>query len=102
MARMSSKILRLPVPPHKARLAFQEEFCHRMSPCRRTEKFSHNTYDNVQPRLGLTYRINDPDSVHHTAAFLGRFYDNWAAVIGFPDPTSWSHGRMSPILPPVI
>jgi Carboxypeptidase regulatory-like domain/TonB dependent receptor len=43
-------------------------------------KIFHNTYDNVQPRLGLSYRINDKTVFH--AAF-GRFYDNWAAVIGF-------------------
>lgn len=43
-------------------------------------KIFHNTYDNVQPRLGLAYRIND-ETVFHAA--FGRFYDNWAAVIGF-------------------
>lgn len=43
-------------------------------------KIFHNTYDNVQPRLGLSYRIDDKTVFH--AAF-GRFYDNWAAVIGF-------------------
>ncbi|HEX4022673.1 MAG TPA: TonB-dependent receptor [Acidobacteriaceae bacterium] len=43
-------------------------------------KIFKNTYDNVQPRVGLAYRIND-NTVFRAA--YGRFYDNWAAVIGF-------------------
>jgi hypothetical protein len=39
-----------------------------------------NTYDNIQPRVGLAYRINDKTDFR---ASYGRFYDNWAAVIGF-------------------
>lgn len=39
-----------------------------------------NTYDNIQPRFGLAWRINDKTVLR---AAYGRFYDNWAAVIGF-------------------
>jgi len=39
-----------------------------------------NTYDNIQPRLGLAYRINDKTVFR---AGYGRFFDNWAAVVGF-------------------
>jgi outer membrane receptor protein involved in Fe transport len=39
-----------------------------------------NTYDNIQPRVGLAYRINDKTVFR---AGYGRFYDNWAAVVGF-------------------
>jgi outer membrane receptor protein involved in Fe transport len=39
-----------------------------------------NTYDNIQPRLGVAYRINDKTVFR---AGYGRFFDNWAAVVGF-------------------
>jgi hypothetical protein len=39
-----------------------------------------NTYDNIQPRVGVAYRINDK-TVFRSG--YGRFYDNWAAVVGF-------------------
>src|SRR6267378_4144546 len=40
----------------------------------------NNTYDNIQPRLGVAYRINDKTVFR---AGYGRFFDNWAAVVGF-------------------
>ena len=43
-------------------------------------KLMHNSYDNFQPRLGLAYRINDKTVFR---AGYGRFFDNWAAVVGF-------------------
>jgi hypothetical protein len=43
-------------------------------------KIMHNTYDNVQPRVGVAYRLNDKTVFR---AGYGRFFDNWAAVIGF-------------------
>lgn len=39
-----------------------------------------NTYDNIQPRVGIAYRINDKTVFR---AGYGRFFDNWAAVVGF-------------------
>jgi hypothetical protein len=36
----------------------------------------HNTYDNIQPRIGLAYRLNDKTVLR---ASFGKFYDNWAA-----------------------
>ena len=39
-----------------------------------------NTYDNFQPRLGAAYRIDDKTVFR---AGYGRFFDNWAAVVGF-------------------
>ncbi len=41
-------------------------------------KLIGNTYDNIQPRLGLAYRIGEKTVFR--AAF-GRYYDNWAAVV---------------------
>lgn len=41
-----------------------------------------NTYDNFQPRVGVAYRINDKTVFR---AGYGRFFDNWAAVIGFAE-----------------
>jgi hypothetical protein len=38
----------------------------------------HNTYDNIQPRVGLAYRFG-PTTV--LRASYGRFFDNWAAII---------------------
>lgn len=35
----------------------------------------HNTYDNIQPRLGLAYRLANKTVVR---ASFGRFFDNWA------------------------
>jgi hypothetical protein len=46
----------------------------------RNGRIIQNTYDNVQPRLGVAYRINDKTVFR---AGYGRFYDNWAAVVGF-------------------
>ncbi len=43
-------------------------------------KLMHNSYDNFQPRVGLAYRINDKTVFR---AGYGRFFDNWAAVVGF-------------------
>ncbi|HEV2233342.1 MAG TPA: carboxypeptidase-like regulatory domain-containing protein [Terriglobia bacterium] len=40
--------------------------------------FWHNSYDNIQPRLGIAYRLGDKTAVR---ASFGRFFDNWAAVI---------------------
>jgi hypothetical protein len=37
----------------------------------------HNSYDNWQPRLGLTYRIR-PNTVIRASA--SRFFENWAAI----------------------
>ncbi len=37
----------------------------------------HNTYDNIQPRIGLAYRLADKTVIR---ASFGRFFDNWAAV----------------------
>jgi outer membrane receptor protein involved in Fe transport len=39
-----------------------------------------NTYDNFQPRVGVAYRLNDKTVFR---GGYGRFYDNWAAVVGF-------------------
>jgi Carboxypeptidase regulatory-like domain/TonB dependent receptor len=39
-----------------------------------------NTYDNVQPRVGFAYRAGRSTVVRGS---YGRFYDNWAGVIGF-------------------
>ncbi len=40
--------------------------------------FWQSSYDNIQPRLGLAYRLRDK-TVLRTS--FGRFFDNWAAVI---------------------
>jgi Carboxypeptidase regulatory-like domain/TonB dependent receptor-like, beta-barrel len=37
----------------------------------------HNTYDNVQPRVGLAYRLGSRSVLR---ASYGRVYDNWSAV----------------------
>lgn len=39
--------------------------------------FWHNSYDNIQPRLGIAYRLSDKTALR---ASFGRFFDNWAAV----------------------
>jgi Carboxypeptidase regulatory-like domain/TonB-dependent Receptor Plug Domain/TonB dependent receptor len=36
----------------------------------------HNSYDNIQPRIGLAYRLNDKTALRGS---FGMFYDNWAA-----------------------
>lgn len=41
-------------------------------------RFWHNSYDNIQPRVGIAYRLT-PRTVLRGA--YGRFFDNWAAVI---------------------
>jgi outer membrane receptor protein involved in Fe transport len=41
-------------------------------------KFWPNAYDNIQPRVGLAYRLRNSTVLR---AGYGRFYDNWAAVI---------------------
>jgi hypothetical protein len=41
-------------------------------------KLIGNTYDNVQPRLGVAYRIGSRTVFR---AAYGRYFDNWAAVI---------------------
>jgi len=37
----------------------------------------HNTYDNIQPRFGLAYRLRQNTVIRAT---YGRFFDNWAAI----------------------
>src|SRR5205807_738530 len=37
-----------------------------------------NSYDNIQPRLGIAYRLTNK-TVLRTS--FGRFFDNWAAVL---------------------
>jgi hypothetical protein len=41
-------------------------------------RFWPNAYDNIQPRVGVAYRLGDK-TVFRGA--YGRFYDNWAAVL---------------------
>jgi hypothetical protein len=41
-------------------------------------KLIGNTYDNIQPRLGVAYRIGSRTVFR---AAYGRYFDNWAAVI---------------------
>ena len=38
----------------------------------------HNTYDNIQPRIGVAYRLNQRTVIRTS---FGRFFDNWAAVL---------------------
>lgn len=38
----------------------------------------HNTYDNIQPRVGFAYNIVPRTMIRGA---YGRFYDNWAAVL---------------------
>ena len=45
-----------------------------------TGKIFSNSYGNVQPRVGFAYRLGEKTSIRGA---YGRFYDNWAAVIGF-------------------
>jgi outer membrane receptor protein involved in Fe transport len=40
--------------------------------------FWHTQYDNIQPRIGLAYRLRDKTVIR---ASVGRFFDNWAAVL---------------------
>lgn len=40
--------------------------------------FWHTQYDNIQPRIGLAYRIGDKTVIR---ASVGRFFDNWASVL---------------------
>jgi len=40
-------------------------------------KLVRDNYDNIQPRLGMAYRLTDKMALR---AGYGRFYDNWAAV----------------------
>jgi hypothetical protein len=42
------------------------------------DHFWNTAYDNIQPRLGLAYRLKDKTVLR---ASYGRFFDNWAAVI---------------------
>jgi hypothetical protein len=41
-------------------------------------RFWHNSYDNIQPRVGIAYRITTKTVLRGA---YGRFYDNWAAVL---------------------
>jgi len=41
-------------------------------------RFWPNAYDNIQPRVGVAYRLRNSSVLR---AGYGRFYDNWAAVI---------------------
>jgi hypothetical protein len=43
-----------------------------------SEALLSNTYDNIQPRIGLAYRLSDKSVIR---ASYGRFFDNWAAVV---------------------
>ncbi|HEX4155033.1 MAG TPA: TonB-dependent receptor [Acidobacteriaceae bacterium] len=43
-------------------------------------KIFHTGYGDIEPRFGFAYRLNDKTSIRGA---YGRFYDNWAAVIGF-------------------
>lgn len=43
----------------------------------KNNRLIQNTYDNIQPRVGLAYRLNDRLVFR---AGYGRFFDNWAAV----------------------
>ncbi len=36
-----------------------------------------NTYDNIQPRMGIAYALNEKTAIH---ASYGIFFDNWAGV----------------------
>ena len=38
----------------------------------------HNSYDNIQPRMGIAYRLTNTTVVRTS---FGRFFDNWAAVL---------------------
>ena len=40
--------------------------------------FWNTAYDNIQPRLGLAYRLRDKTVLRSS---FGRFFDNWAAVL---------------------
>ena len=42
------------------------------------EKILHGSKDNIGPRIGLAYRVNDKMSVRGD---FGISYDNWAAII---------------------
>ena len=41
-------------------------------------RFWPNAYDNIQPRVGIAYRLGDKTVLRGA---YGRFYDNWAAVL---------------------
>jgi hypothetical protein len=41
-------------------------------------RFWPNSYDNIQPRVGVAYRLSDKTVLRGA---YGRFYDNWAAVL---------------------
>jgi hypothetical protein len=41
------------------------------------DRIYNNWYDNVQPRVGVAYRLGPKIAIRGT---YGRFYDNWAAV----------------------
>lgn len=41
-------------------------------------RFWHNSYDNIQPRVGVAYRLTNRTVLRGA---YGRFFDNWAAVI---------------------
>lgn len=67
----------------------------------------HNTYDNIQPRLGLAYSIN-PKTVVRASA--GRFFDNWAAVTQtaqnytgtWPEISQFLGQNLNPTMPTVF
>jgi hypothetical protein len=40
--------------------------------------FFHNTYDNIQPRVGFAYHLLPKTMIR---AGYGRFFDNWAAIL---------------------
>ena len=41
-------------------------------------RFWPNAYDNIQPRVGIAYRLSDRTVLRGA---YGRFYDNWASVL---------------------
>lgn len=42
------------------------------------KRIFHTSYDNVQPRFGLAYRVGEKTAIH---ASFGRFFDNWAYIL---------------------
>jgi len=61
-------------------------------------KLQDNSYDNIQPRIGLAYRLNDRTVIR---AGYGRVFDNWA-YNGESAKTLVGHGRALAYLPRLI
>jgi hypothetical protein len=58
-------------------------------------KIYHNTYDNIQPRIGLAYRLGSKTALR---AGYGRFFDNWAAVTQTAQNYSGTWPNLSEVL----